>query len=261
MARARPCPLWQVKCFVCFLEPGGVTFTNNIVLIRPGNVFAEAARHFFAPASTSSVIATYNGTAKAPAAVYTATGKGAAFYVSFYPGFSYFLPAMPVRPTDRGGLDSAYVSCAAFVTSPHRNETTNDDRAPKAPSRTILDFAATHRFVLLVDFRLRPAVRKHGYLLTSSSTSCLLPWPVLGRCGCCASHSGRHFSRKWEIRVSAAFCLAFLTFVRNVLLWCVDQTHFIPSGFDSGVLELLNNISTTVTYSHHQIINQIAEKL
>jgi hypothetical protein len=48
---------------------------------------AVAARHFFEPASeTSSVIARFDDTKQSAAAVYTATGKGAAFYYAFYVG-------------------------------------------------------------------------------------------------------------------------------------------------------------------------------
>jgi hypothetical protein len=69
---------------------------------------AVAIRHLFTPATTATVIATWNDTKKSPAAVHTVSGKGQVFYYSFHPSFSYFLPAMPLRPTDRGGLDSAY---------------------------------------------------------------------------------------------------------------------------------------------------------
>jgi hypothetical protein len=69
---------------------------------------AVAVRHFFTPAATSTLIATWGDAKQSPAAVHTAIGKGHVFYYSFHPGLSYFLPALPVRPTDRGGLDSAY---------------------------------------------------------------------------------------------------------------------------------------------------------
>ena len=78
---------------------------------------AVAVRHFFTPAASSTVIATWNDTVpspsgskhvQTPAAVRTVSGKGVALYYSFHPGLSYFLPALPLRPTDRGGLDSAY---------------------------------------------------------------------------------------------------------------------------------------------------------
>ena len=65
-------------------------------------------RHIFTPAATSSVIASYDDATSSPAAVRTTSGKGQALYYSFYPGLSYFLPAMPVRPADRGALDSSY---------------------------------------------------------------------------------------------------------------------------------------------------------
>ena len=65
-------------------------------------------RHFFTPAATFTVIASYDDAASTPAGVRTTSGKGTVLYYSFYPGLSYFLPAMPVRPADRGGTDAAY---------------------------------------------------------------------------------------------------------------------------------------------------------
>ena len=67
-----------------------------------------ALRHFFKPAAGASVIATFDDAAQTPAAVHAASGKGSSLYYSFLPGLSYFLPALPVRPTDRGGTDDAY---------------------------------------------------------------------------------------------------------------------------------------------------------
>lgn len=69
---------------------------------------AAAVRHFFTPAATSTVIASYDDAKSSPAAIHTISGKGTVFYFSFYLGLSYFLPAMPVRVADRGGLDGAY---------------------------------------------------------------------------------------------------------------------------------------------------------
>ena len=69
---------------------------------------AVAVRHMFTPAATSTVLATWSDAKASPAALRTASGKGQALYYSFHPSFSYFLPALPVRPTDRGGLDSSY---------------------------------------------------------------------------------------------------------------------------------------------------------
>ena len=66
-----------------------------------------ALRHFFKPAAGASVIATYDDAAQTPAAVHAASGKGSSLYYSFLPGLSYFLPALPVRPTDRGGGQSS----------------------------------------------------------------------------------------------------------------------------------------------------------
>ena len=69
---------------------------------------AAAVRHFFTPAAGSTVMATWNDTKQTPAGVRTVSGKGTVYYYAFHPGLSYFLPALPVRPTDRGGLDSSY---------------------------------------------------------------------------------------------------------------------------------------------------------
>ena len=73
-------------------------------------------RHIFKPALTSDVIATFNPSkavgASQPsppaAAIFTRTGSGQSIYMAFLPGLSYFKPAMPLRPTDRGGMDYSY---------------------------------------------------------------------------------------------------------------------------------------------------------
>lgn len=43
----------------------------------------------------------------APAVVSRAVGKGTATYCAFLPGLSYFYPAIPLRPVDRGSTDEA----------------------------------------------------------------------------------------------------------------------------------------------------------
>jgi len=52
------------------------------------------------------VIATFDD--GAPAATRSTVGSGAAYFMGFLPGFSYFLPALLARPADRGGTDAAY---------------------------------------------------------------------------------------------------------------------------------------------------------
>ena len=84
---------------------GGAGAGNGTNVTMP----AVAVRQMFTPATTATVIATWNDTKKSAAAVHSVVGKGQVFYYAFHPGFSYFLPALPVRPTDRGGLDTAYV--------------------------------------------------------------------------------------------------------------------------------------------------------
>ena len=42
-----------------------------------------------------------------PAVTLNKVGKGSAMYVGFLPGLTYFWPAMPLRPMDRGATDDA----------------------------------------------------------------------------------------------------------------------------------------------------------
>lgn len=43
-----------------------------------------------------------------PAVIETKRGQGKSLYLGFLPGLSYFAPAIPARPTDRGGTDKAF---------------------------------------------------------------------------------------------------------------------------------------------------------
>ena len=61
-----------------------------------------------AAAADAEVLARFDDDAQSPAAVVTRTGKGKALYLGFLPGLSYFHPAIPVRPTDRGATDAAF---------------------------------------------------------------------------------------------------------------------------------------------------------
>ena len=84
----------------------------------PGSAPVLGARAEFrvtAPAAAATtVLATFDDDARSAAAVMTAVGEGKALYFGFLPGLSYFLPAIPKRPTDRGATPSAF---AHFVPS------------------------------------------------------------------------------------------------------------------------------------------------
>ena len=43
-----------------------------------------------------------------PAVTVQASGTGLAYYMGFLPGYAYFMPAIPMRPADRGGTDDAF---------------------------------------------------------------------------------------------------------------------------------------------------------
>lgn len=66
------------------------------------------ARHVFTAAAPANVVATFDDTARSAAAVSTAVGTGRTMYFGFLPGLSYFLPAIPKRPADRGGTDASF---------------------------------------------------------------------------------------------------------------------------------------------------------
>ena len=67
------------------------------------------ARHVFEPTSVATVVAHFQDTRRGTAAaVSTQPGKGSTLYLSFLPGLSYFAPAIPARPTDRGSTDKAF---------------------------------------------------------------------------------------------------------------------------------------------------------
>ena len=57
--------------------------------------------------AAATVIATFSDGSPAATRRQNA-GAGTAYYVGFLPGLSYFEPAMPVRPVDRGSTDSNY---------------------------------------------------------------------------------------------------------------------------------------------------------
>jgi len=80
--------------------------TTNATLSAP----IVGARPYFKAAPSATVIATHAD--GSPAATSLATGKGQAIYFGWLPGFSYFLPAIPKRPADRGGTDAAFTHFA-----------------------------------------------------------------------------------------------------------------------------------------------------
>lgn len=69
---------------------------------------ALAARHVFEPRTGTVVTARFDDAAASPASTELMVGKGRSLYHGWHPGFSYFLPAIPLRPADRGGTDRAF---------------------------------------------------------------------------------------------------------------------------------------------------------
>ena len=56
--------------------------------------------------SAAEVLATFtDGT---PAAIRTVRGQGVAIYFGYHVGFSYFAPAVPLRPVDRSSVDAGF---------------------------------------------------------------------------------------------------------------------------------------------------------
>jgi len=77
-------------------------FAPTIDTVKVGNiafpVYGAVSRIF--PAPTASVAAAFQD--GSPAIVVQSTGKGQAIYCAFLPGLSYFKPAIPKKPVDRG---------------------------------------------------------------------------------------------------------------------------------------------------------------
>ena len=64
------------------------------------------ARHVFTPRAGTEVTARFADEAAASTSLIV--GKGRAIYYGWFIGLSYFLPAIPLRPADRGGTDQAF---------------------------------------------------------------------------------------------------------------------------------------------------------
>jgi hypothetical protein len=56
--------------------------------------------------AAASVIATFSD--GSPAAIRTPVARGSSYYLGFLPGLSYFDPAIPLRPVDRGSTDENF---------------------------------------------------------------------------------------------------------------------------------------------------------
>jgi hypothetical protein len=97
-----------IKQDLRFAVPLGHVQWNNKSMTAP----IVGARHVFTidPASAPGVstIATLDDDASSPIFISNKVMKGKAVYLGFLPGFSYFLPAIPKRPADRGGTDEAF---------------------------------------------------------------------------------------------------------------------------------------------------------
>jgi hypothetical protein len=91
---------------------------------------AVAARHMFTVTNPAVVVtATFDstnsgadggvaigigGSGMEPASTTLAVGKGRADYHGWLPGLAYFIPAIPLRPADRGGTDKAFTHFVPF---------------------------------------------------------------------------------------------------------------------------------------------------
>jgi hypothetical protein len=78
---------------------------------------ALGARHLFTPRPEANITAQFDDASAASTAV--AVGKGRAFYHGWHIGLSYFAPAIPLRPADRGGTDKAFTHFVPWNFSNH----------------------------------------------------------------------------------------------------------------------------------------------
>lgn len=73
---------------------------------KTSTMVVKGAKSIFTRSSATTVLATFDdGTA---AATRLAVGHGVAVYMGWLPGLSYFDPAIPVRPVDRGSTDENF---------------------------------------------------------------------------------------------------------------------------------------------------------
>ena len=84
---------------------GNVTWAANGSMVNE-SVSIFGARDVFRPAADATVLARHGD--GAPAATVRTAGRGRAFFLGFLPGLSYYAPAIPQRPADRGGTDAAF---------------------------------------------------------------------------------------------------------------------------------------------------------
>lgn len=79
-----------------------VTMRTNATEVK---MPALGARSRFTAAKSAHIMADFGD--GSPAVVMNTVGKGTAYYCGFLPGLSYFQPAIPKRPVDRGSTDDA----------------------------------------------------------------------------------------------------------------------------------------------------------
>ena len=98
-----------------------VELLDTVALVGKNDAFPAAAAATMAAKGAKSIFklaanTSANGGATvlatfadgSPAAVLVKHGAGKSIYAGFHSGLSYFDPAMPDRPVDRGSLDSSY---------------------------------------------------------------------------------------------------------------------------------------------------------
>jgi hypothetical protein len=98
--------------FVRALDTATLTRAAAVELMLPAgtntSMVCKGVKSIFAlrNASRVEILATFGDSSTA--AMRTSVGEGAAYYLGFLPGLSYFEPAIPLRPVDRGSTDDNF---------------------------------------------------------------------------------------------------------------------------------------------------------
>jgi hypothetical protein len=99
-----------IKQDLAFAAPLGAAAWTDSATNTSASATIVGARPHFKAAPAATIVATHAD--GSPAATSLASGSGRALYFGLHPGFSYFLPAIPKRPADRGGTDAAFTHFA-----------------------------------------------------------------------------------------------------------------------------------------------------
>jgi hypothetical protein len=86
---------------VSFTDPGGSQERGKLTVVGEKTIFRSPL-----PVD-ATVLATFDSDGS-PAAYSRVVGQGKAVFFAFYPGLSYFHPAIPKRPVDRGSTDESF---------------------------------------------------------------------------------------------------------------------------------------------------------